>query len=204
MKITVISGSHRREGQSLKVAKHIQTSLREQGLADEVDLLSLSNNPIPLWDEAIWQGDAEWKQRLQPIAKGLLESDAFVVIAPEYHGMVPPGLKNFFMCFGKDELAHKPALIVAVSAGTGGSCPVAELRMSSYKNCRICYLPEHIIVRQVESVLNADAAANNPGSDKFYRDRINWALRQLAAYAVALKSVRDSGVIDFSQYGNGM
>jgi hypothetical protein len=40
-------------------------------------------------------------------------------------------------------------LIIAVSGGAGGGAyPVAELRMSSYKNSRICYLPEHLIVRQ--------------------------------------------------------
>ena len=67
--------------------------------------------------------------------------------------MVPAGLKNFFLCFGRNELAHKPGLIVGVSSADGGVYPVAELRMSSYKNSRICYIPEQLIVRNVESVL---------------------------------------------------
>ena len=79
---------------------------------------------------------------LSPISNKLASSDAFIVISPEWHGMAPAGLKNFFLMWGKGELAHKPALIITVSSGDGGSYPVAELRMSSYKNNRICFLPE--------------------------------------------------------------
>jgi len=62
-----------------------------------------------------------------PIAKQLKSSDALVVVAPEWSGMVPPGLKNFFLLCGADVLAHKPGLIVTVSAGLGGSYPVNSL-----------------------------------------------------------------------------
>jgi NAD(P)H-dependent FMN reductase len=204
MKITIVSGSHRKQGQSLKVARYIQSRLLETGACDDVYLYSLSGNPLPLWDEAIWDQDPEWKARLGPVAEELLQSDAFVIIAPEYHGMVPAGLKNFFLCFGRRELAHKPALIVAVSSADGGSYPVAELRMSSYKNSRICYIPEQLIIRNVESVLNERADDNNPQADTYFRARIDWVLKQLQQYAIALKQVRDSGVTDMSDYGNGM
>lgn len=204
MKITIVSGSHRTNGESLKVARHIEKALLDEGIADEAEVFSLSDNPLPLWEEKIWSGDAKWQARLAPISAKLTASDGFVVIAPEYHGMVPAGLKNFFLCFGKNELAHKPALIVAVSSADGGAYPVAELRASSYKNSRICYIPEQVIVRNVGSVLNADPADNNESTDSYFRDRISWALKQLAAYAVALKGVRDSGVTDMSAYTNGM
>lgn len=203
MKISIISGSHRKDGQSLKVAKYIQSRLLELTICDEVYLLSLSENPIPLWEEKIWQGDDKWKARLKPISKELTESDALVVIAPEYHGMVPAGLKNFFLCFGKNELAHKPGMIVAVSSADGGAYPVAELRMSSYKNSRICYMPEQVIVRNVEKVLN-DKKGDEGSADAYFRARIDWTLKQLQQYAIALKSVRASGAVEFSEYGNGM
>ena len=73
-----------------------------------------------------------------------------MVIAPEWHGQVPAGLKNFFLICGRAEVGHKPALITTVSSGDGGAYPVAELRMSSYKNNRICYIPEQLIIRNVE------------------------------------------------------
>ena len=39
---------------------------------------------------------------------------------------------------------------------------VAELRASSYKNNRLCYIPENLIVRNVGSVLNDDDSLNDP------------------------------------------
>ncbi len=203
MKITIISGSHRPEGQSHKVAAFIQQTLLD-GICDECAIVSLADNPLPLWDQGVWDGDEKWTELLTPIREELANSDAFVVISPEWHGQVPAGLKNFFLLFGKNELGHKPALIVAVSSGDGGAYPVAELRMSSYKNSRLCYIPEQIILRNVESVLNESAADNDARSDSYYRERISWALNILKAYAGALTQVRDSGVTQTDKFNNGM
>lgn len=203
MKITVISGSHREQAQTLKVAKVVKGML-DDGICEETHLISLSGNPLPLWDEGIWDGDEEWNKLLDPVRAELASSDAFVVCTPEWHGQVPAGLKNFFLLFGKSELGHKPAMIISVSAGDGGAYPVAELRMSSYKNSRLCYIPEHVIVRHVEQVLNEKEADNNESSDSYYRERMGWALNILKAYAVGLQHVRDSGVTETEKFGNGM
>lgn len=204
MKISIISGSHRENSQSIKVAKHIEKSLIKNKQADETYLLSLAGNPLPLWDESIWEGDEEWKKILDPISKELTSSDAFVFIVPEYHGQVPAALKNFFLMW-KYEVSHKPALIVAVSSVDGGAYPVAELRMSSYKNNRICYIPEHLILRNVETILNEDGDdKTNNDADEYFKERIDWTLGILKEYAIALKGVRDSGATQTEKFGNGM
>jgi len=201
MKIAIISGSHRCNSQSLKVAQHIQKTLAVDSTSW---LYSLEDNPLPLWDEGVWDGEQKWLDILTPIREQLSSCDALVIITPEWHGQVPAGLKNFFLLFGKNEMGHKPALIVSVSSGIGGSYPVAELRMSSYKNSRICYLPEHVIIRDVETVLNDNAADNNERSDSYIRERLQWSLAILKEYAIALKGVRDSGITQNEQFGNGM
>lgn len=204
MKISIISGSHRKVSQSAKVARYIQQALEEQDICEETWLFTLAENPLPLWDEGIWEGAPDWQKKLAPISGELDSSDGFVVVSPEWHGQVPAGLKNFFLMWGKGELAHKPALIVTVSSGDGGAYPVAELRMSSYKNNRICYIPEQIIVRKVESVLNEDPQQNNPEADSYFRERIGYALNILREYSLALGQVRASGVTDLSKFKNGM
>lgn len=203
MKICIICGSHREQSQSMKVAEHIRKALLN-GICDEAEIINLAGNPLPLWDQGVWEGDEKWTGLLTPIREQLTSSDGFVVISPEWHGQVPAGLKNFFLLFSKNELGHKPALIVTVSSGTGGSYPVAELRMSSYKNNRLCYIPEQVIVRDVENVLNDDPQQNDERSDSFYRERIDWSLRLLASYATALQSVRDSGLAHHDKFKNGM
>jgi NAD(P)H-dependent FMN reductase len=204
MKITIISGSHRYQSQSEKVANYIAQSLLNQQQATDTEVISLAGNPLPLWDEGIWQGDAQWQTLLNPLSEKLAASDGFVIVSPEWHGQVPAGLKNFFLLWGKNELAHKPALIVTVSTADGGSYPVAELRMSSYKNNRICYIPEHLIIRHVDKVLNADANQNDADADTYFRERIVYAGGILGAYAKALKAVRDSGITQTDKFLFGM
>lgn len=202
MKIGIISGSHRSPSQSEKVAIYLQSRL--QKFAVETWLYTLARNPLPLWDQDIWQKDEAWEARLKPVREELGACDGFIIISPEWHGQVPAGLKNFFLLFGKAELGHKPALITAVSSGDGGAYPIAELRMSSYKNNRLCYIPEHLILRKVESILNENPADNDQLSDAYYRERIDWTLGILQGYADALISMRESTKIVHDKFGNGM
>ena len=204
MKITIISGSHRENAQSLKVAAYMQRTLVESGISPSSEIYSLAGNPLPLWDQGVWDGDPKWEELLAPLRRLLASSDGFVVIAPEWHGQVPAGLKNLFLLCGRAEVGHKPALITTVSSADGGAYPVAELRMSSYKNNRICYIPEHLIIRNVEKVLNDDPAENDAGADGYFRERIRWALGILEAYALALRGVRDSGATATDKFKNGM
>lgn len=203
MNITIISGSHRNPSQSEKIGRYIEKQLKE---VNEVEpyLYSLADNPLPLWEQSIWDSDPEWMERLAPIKKQLSDSDAFVVIAPEWHGQVPSGLKNFFLMFNRFELGHKPALIVAVSNGTGGAYPVAELRMSSYKNNRLCYIPEQMIIRNVENVFNENEQDNVAEEDDYYKRRLGWCLDLLIAYGEAMKGMRATTEIHHEDFANGM
>jgi len=202
MKIGIISGSHRDPSQSAKVADYIQQQLALSGV--ETWVFTLANNPLPLWDQQVWENDEGWESILTPLKKELSECDAFVIVSPEWHGQVPAGLKNFFLLFSRYELGHKPALITTVSSGDGGAYPVAELRMSSYKNNRICYIPEQLILRNVESILNESPGDNNEAADSYFKERINWTLQLLQGYAKALKSMRGSVEIFHDKFGNGM
>jgi NAD(P)H-dependent FMN reductase len=202
MKIGIISGSHRVDSQSGKVATYIQQRLIDQGA--QTWLFSLAGNPLPLWDQGIWDGDEDWSKRLTPLKQELAACDGFVIIAPEWHGQAPAGLKNFFLLFSRFELGHKPALITAVSSGDGGAYPVAELRMSSYKNNRLCYIPEQLILRNVENILNDDPAQNDADADGYFRERIDWTLGLLRGYAEALADMRDKTQVFHDKFGNGM
>ncbi|MEM1189058.1 MAG: NAD(P)H-dependent oxidoreductase [Pseudomonadota bacterium] len=206
MKIGVICGSHRNESQSEKVGRYAAGQLTDSGAADEVFLFSLAGNPLPFWDEGMWTGDPKWADALGELRQELATCDGFVVVSPEWHGMVPAGLKNFFLLLaGTGELAHKAALIITVASGAGGGAyPVAELRMSSYKNSRICYLPEHLIVRSAGKVFNAEASENDAEPHDYLHARLLYCLRLLREYAEALGAVRASGKASLEIYKNGM
>ena len=205
MQISIISGSHRKPSQSRKVAGAIERMLLAMGVCERTWLLDLGDGPLPLWEEAIWSDDPVWRERLAPLRAELMRSEALVIVSPEWGGMAPAGLKNFFLMWGKQgEVAHKPALLVGVSSEDGGAYSLAELRMSSYKNNRICYIPEQLIVRRVESVLNEDPGENDAERDAALRARMGYALTILGEYSRALVAVRASGACDLSVYGGGM
>lgn len=204
MKITIISGSHRKESQSIKIAGVVQKALEKYKKCDEYYLIDLYGSSLPLWHENIWESKSRSAELLGQISNQLISSDAFVIISPEWHGMVPSGLKNFFLMWGKGELAHKPALIITLSSGDGGSYPVAELRMSSYKNNRICFLPEHLIIRNVESIFNINPVNNNSSAQLYFENRLDYCLKQLITYGEAFKQIRASGDVSLDVYKSGM
>ncbi len=201
MGLAVIAGSHREEAESLRVARYVVNQLKSLGV-DDLYLLPLANNPLPLWDEGVWENAPNWQQVWQPVAAELRRAEGFVIVSPEWSGMVPSGLKNFFLLCSKDLLAHKPALIITVSASLGGAYPVAELRMSSYKNTRICYIPDHMIIRNVGRMLHGETPADE--EDAAVRARLRYCLRVLLEYVKALRLVRESGVIDLETYPYGL
>jgi len=201
MKIAIVTGSHRSKSQSERVGRYIEGQLKAlPGVTPW--LFSLANNPLPLWDETIWEGGETWKKSWTPIAQELRSADGIVLVSPEWAGMVPPGLKNFLLLCGTAEVGHKPVMITAVSSGIGGSYPISELRESGYKNNRLCYIPEHVIVRNAEKMLLGDKPAD--AHDESLRARLTFSLKVLIEYSKALKGVRESGVLDYKTFPYGM
>lgn len=200
MKVAIVAGSHRVDSQSDKVAGFLSRVFSAKNMAPTV--LSLSKNPLPMWDESFW-AQGQWQGGVfEPYSKALTEADGVVIVCPEWNGMVTPALKNFFLLCGFKELGHKPGLIVSVSAGRGGAYPVTELRSYGYKNCRFAYMPDHLIVRDVASVLNGDTPENE--SDSFIRSKIDYTSDVFIEYMKAFQQIRSSGVIDFENHRNGM
>jgi hypothetical protein len=180
--IVLLSGSNRSNSQSVKVANYLRDRLEALELCDSSELIDLASSPLPLWPE-------EDTQKVWSVQQAILKkATALIVISPEWNGMACPALKNFFLYSGLGELGHKPTLLVGVSAGLGGAYPITELRASSYKNSRILYLPEQLIIRNVESMLNSECPSDE--NDMRIRARADWALHILCQYDEALSTIR--------------
>ncbi len=205
MKYGIIIGSHTNESQSTKVGRYVEQQIKQQLADAETYVLNLQRNPLPLWDESMWGADeGEAKEVWESYSADVASCDAFVVVSPEWSGMVPAGLKNFFLYCSSGELEHKPALIIGLSATRGGTYPVAELRMSSYKNTYLCYIPNHVIIQKVQDVLNGPQADESVKADGYIRARIDHSLKVLEQYACGLQAVRESGVEDREHFPYGM
>ena len=202
MQIAIVVGSHRKESQSSRVGAYIASDLARIDPSVTVDTIDLAGNPLPLWDESVWQGDSALSALWKPYRDRMRRADGFVIIAPEWAGMVPPGLKNMLLFAGPKEVGHKPAMIVAVSASRGGSYPVNELRTSGYKNSRLVYISEHVLIHDVNDMLLGATPAGD--RDAWLRRRIEFADRILLEYAKALAPIRTSGLTEHADFPYGM
>ena len=121
LNFAIVAGSSRSNSQSGKVARFLRQRLIDLGhtQAEHSSVIDLGQAPLPLWptdDSGPWAGYAEQ----------LTRADAVLIVAPEWNGMACPAIKNFFIYASKAELAHKPGLLVGVSAGVGGAYPIRD------------------------------------------------------------------------------
>ena len=199
MKISLISTSHRKKSQSSRIREIMDINLREKTKNLDVFNLDFSIEQIPTWSPEKKEKIGFWDSRWPQISNELNDSDGFIFIVPEYGGMATPNAKNFFLICGEGELAHKPGLIISISSGNGGSYPVAELRQSSYKNTHIMWIPENIIIRNVEQFQPGNHGKLIPD---WIDDRINYTLDLLLLYSKNMKSLKKH--INRKDFGNGM
>ena len=199
MKISIISASHRINSESKKISDFLENHLLNLNNNLDIFSLDLAKSLLPLWSPDKKNGKGVWGETWISISKNLESSDGFILVVPEYGGMATPAAKNIFLLCGNGEFAHKPGLIVSVSSGNGGAYPIAELRSSSYKNTHIMWIPENIIIRNVEEFNPGSHGSNIPD---WLDDRIDYVLNLLLAYTSNMKPLRT--IINRKDFGNGM
>jgi len=194
MKICIISGSTRQKSSSLNVSRYIQTQL-EQTEDTEVSIFNLAEYDLPMWSEETDVTQlASQKEQLQ-------QADGFVFVVPEWHGMAPPAVKNLFFLFS-GVFRHKPAYLVGISSGTGGRYPIPEMRMSTYKNSFINYLPVNAIIDRVNKVISEQG--EYIAETEFVRNRVDEGVNLLVEYSKAFANIRQSEIVQEKRFPNGV
>ena len=199
MKISLISTSHRKKSQSKRIAKILEEIILKINSSVDCYSLDMFESKVPLWTADRKQNVKFWEKDFKNISNELATSDGFIMIVPEYGGMATPNSKNMFLLFNNGELFHKPGLIVSISSGNGGSYPISELRSSSYKNSHIMWIPENIIIRNVEQFCPGNHGELIPS---WIDDRIKYSCNLLIKYAEYLKPIQH--IINRKDFSNGM
>lgn len=196
MNLLIVSGSQRKCGQSTLVAQRL-LELAKTIFDSQIDILELADYPELLWKDQPNKTEIEAITRLRKVVSS---ADAFAIISPEYGGMAPPLLKNFFLQSTVDEIGYKPAFLIATSAGQGGAYPIFELRGSAFKNNKIVFIPDQVIIRNVDKF-------NNDGDYQFRNQiytRLLNGLNTLHLFGRALLSERNKMININSTYSYGM
>lgn len=197
MNITLITASSRPDSQSARICARIN----QMYFSSSASVVDLCTDELPVWNGAGFKDE-----RVTSMRTKLRDADAFVLVIPEWNGMAPAAVKNLFLWCGAREFAHKPALLVAVSSGNGGAFIINEMRTSGYKNSRLLYLPEHLILRDVEQLWleGEDREEADAKTDQYLQRRMAYALNILTTYAESLMPVRASLLEGLADFPNGM
>ena len=187
----IISTSHRAGAESLRLSEELDSRFFD-GNADIIDLFAAD---LPLWN-----GERQANDSVLDVQARISAADGLVFVVPEWHGMAPAGLKNLFLWCNHPHFAHKPALLVGVSASVGGAFVIAELRSSGYKNSRLLWLPEHLILRGASDLWSGKGSE----SDEYLAKRAAYATDQLKVYTEALAPQREVLTAGLKDFANGM
>ncbi|MYL18595.1 NAD(P)H-dependent oxidoreductase [Halobacillus litoralis] len=119
MKITVISGTPRKQGRTRQAAAEVAEKL-------QAALIDLSEEPLPLFNGTEEQTS---HPAVEMLRKTAAESEAFVWITPEYHNGMSGALKNALEFLDSSDFKGKPILLCSVcGGGKGGMNAVNQMR----------------------------------------------------------------------------
>lgn len=98
MKYVIISTSHRKESNSLKLSCILKEELIQQEKSADIEILDLAASDLPFWDDRMWEKTSNpLKEKWAPISQMLQTASGFILVIPEWNGMTPAALHNFFL-----------------------------------------------------------------------------------------------------------
>lgn len=159
MKLTVISGTNRRDSVSIKVARNIQSRYQTRGVSD-VEVFDLATLPLELFSPDAY---ADKPAEFEPFSERILASDGLIVIAPEYNGSYAGALKLFIdMLKFPESFENRPVAYVGIAAGIwGGLRPVEHLQqVFGYRNA--LNFNERVFIPAVGKAFDEESGKFNP------------------------------------------
>ncbi len=122
MKITIISGSPREQSVTRRVALHLKNRIGQND-QHEVEIIDMRDWNLPPV-QSVWVTPDKAPAEFRPLAEKIVDTDAFILVTPEYNGGYSPAMKNLLDHFPKQH--HKPFGIVTASPGAMGGMRAAQ------------------------------------------------------------------------------
>ena len=121
MRIEIVSSSARKEGITIRLAKHLKMAF-EKHEAHSVNIIDLSAHDLPLMQRVLGSAD-DASEKNRHLAERIFKADGFIIVTPEYNGTFSPAMQNMFDHFPKQH--HKVFGLVSASPGALGGIRAA-------------------------------------------------------------------------------
>lgn len=115
--ILIVSGSPRKESKSARVIKHLSILLDSQK-DFKIEILDVRDHPLPVF-ETVFENLESTPDLYKPLAEKIFQSDAYIIVSPEYNGSYTSALQNLFDHFPRQE-KKVYAIVTATNGSMGG------------------------------------------------------------------------------------
>jgi NAD(P)H-dependent FMN reductase len=193
-KLLVIVGSTRPGRAADLVVPWVTSRARAHG-GFEVEVADLRDWPLPIFAEHQGTiGDISDPTYSDPIVRAwnqkVKQSDAFIVVTPEYNHSIPGGLKNaidtVWLSFG---FRNKPVAAVGYSGSVGGGIRAIEHLAHVFIETEAVPLRNTVVIPFVRTAFGADGEPADPETGI----RLQVMLDDLAWWSSALEKARAAG-----------
>lgn len=183
MNILIISGTPRKNGLSIRVAKHLKTTL-EASTKHTVKIVDIRDYPLSSFEEVYPTVEAA-PEAFKEVTSTYYAADAYILVSPEYNGSFPGTLKNFLDLFPYfNAPSHKAYGIATTSVGGLGGIRAGRL-LQNYVNDTFSILsPQMLVTSQVDKKFDEDGKLLDDG----FKGAIDTFLKEFLWLAEKLKS----------------
>lgn len=178
MRIEIISGSPREHSITHRVALALEKILKNRGdyQIGIINIKDVDLSPV----QAVFTSVENTPEQYKDLAQRIFETDAFILVTPEYNGSYSTAMKNLLDHFPKQY--RKVFGIVTASPGAlGGIRAAMQLQQLIYGLFGIGS-PHMLIVPQVDKKFNAEGELMDASFEKnisVFADEFLWLAEQV-------------------------
>lgn len=150
-RVTIICGTHRHENFTSVIARHYETLLKSK----HRKTVYFTLEQLPL--DYVFNNDIFGKKNpgySAMVKEYIINSDAFVFLAPEYNGSIPGSLKAFIDGVEPSCFAGKKAALVGVASGRSGNVRGLDHLTNILNYIGVNVLPYKVLVSRVMNVIS--------------------------------------------------
>lgn len=166
--ITIISGTNRKNSNSVKVARLYQNLIKEKGLASQVlDLAELSSDFV---SNMYSNHTQEVEQVIQNYVSDIKH---FVFVIPEYNGSFTGAIKLFMDGISPKYFNHKSAMLVGVASGRAGNIVGLSQFTTVLNHVKVEVFSNKVLLSGIDGLLDESGKMTNDNQLKIIENQID-------------------------------
>ncbi len=178
MKVTILLGSIREERKSHRLAYYLKNQMTEKEVT--VNLIDLKNYPLPVFGSAISEEEGKAVEEISAVLK---DSQAVIIVTPEYHSNISAALKNALEYCGMN-LIGKVTGIASASATQFGGVHASNTLQITLLNLGAYPVSRRLLVPEIHLAFNQD---NEPVRAEI-KEQVEKFLNEMLSYANAIQN----------------